>query len=81
MIRVADFYIKGTMVLPDDVDGLVYHENETWEFEKSGFSFKLTPSIEVEDKDGNIIFLNTERAMKQFGFEIGQLNDASWVEE
>ena len=79
MIRVAEYLIKGQMIVPLDSEETLNFENEVWEYKIDGKTYRLVPAIEMEDENGNISYLNAEQ-MKKNNFEICSLDEANWME-
>lgn len=76
--RLAEFLIKGKMLIPDQVENQSTWENETWEYELNGKVYRLAPCIEVED-GSHTYYLPIDK-MKEEGFEFCNLTEASWEE-
>ena len=80
MIRLAEYFIKGQMIIPENSQETLNFKNEIWEYKIDGKTYRLVPALEMEDEEGNITYLNAEQ-MKKNNFEICSLNEANWMEE
>ena len=78
-IRVADFSIRGKMIVPDDAEEEARWENEVWEYRKGNKIYRLVPCIEVEEDD-KIYYLQLNKNDVE-GFEFCALTEANWMEE
>lgn len=77
--RLAEYLIKGQMLIPENSQETLNFENEIWEYKNDGKTYRLVPAIEMEDENGNITYLDAEQ-MKKNNFEICSLNEANWFE-
>ena len=76
--RLAEFMIKGKMLIPDNAVEQASWQNETWEYNVNGKIYRLVPCVEVEDGD-DTYYLPIDK-MKGEGFEFCSLSEASWEE-
>jgi hypothetical protein len=79
VVRLADFSIRGKMVIPSDIEEEACWENEVWEYKKGNKIYRLVPCLEVEE-DGKIYHLQLDRNDVD-GFEFCALTEANWMEE
>jgi hypothetical protein len=80
--KMANFLIKGKMLVPNSADETLAFENEIWEFKTNGRTYRLVPAIEVEDDNINMTYyLNDKKSLEAFGFDMCSLDEANWMEE